>query len=73
MIYIIVNITEINKLNEIVEGKQLSPRQTINEENVLCADILTDEDTWGFAFEYLNSCEQIELTIDDFPKIDLFK
>lgn len=67
MICIKVNIEEINKLS-FPKNRRLFPRETIHGYLVINADILTDEKTWGFAFNYLKSCEQIELTYNDFPK-----
>lgn len=70
MKFIKVDIEQINKLS-FPKGKKLFPSETIHGYSVINADILTDEKTWGFAFEYLKSCEQVELTYNDFPKPEL--
>lgn len=72
MKYLIVSISKIKSLNTF-ESKRLSPVKTIAGDWVLCADILTDGLTWGFAFDYLNTCPQIEITMDDFSKPEIPK
>lgn len=66
MIYIKVSTKSIQALNNGKQDKKLSPVRTIQGDWVLNADILTDEQTWGFAFNYLHSCPQVELNENDF-------
>lgn len=69
MEYLKVSTEIINQLNEnrIKENFILSPVETIQGFWVLCSDILNDSQ-WSWAFEYLNSCEKIELTNEDFKQ-----
>lgn len=69
MKFILVDISEINGLN-VFDNKKLSPVETIHGW-VLNEDILTDEETWGFAFEYLKSCPIIEVSNEDFIKPEI--
>lgn len=66
MIFIKVNTKAIEDLNEGKVGKRINPVQTMQGDWVINSDILTDSQTWGYAFEYLYECEQIELTDNDF-------
>jgi hypothetical protein len=68
---IIVDPNEIEKLNQSVKGKRLSPTMIKSGEWVLCDDILTDERTWGYAFEYLLSCPTKKINEEDILKPEI--
>ena len=64
--YLIVNPEEIDKLN-VYPDKRITAIKTKADIWVVDADLLSDVKTWGFAFPYLGSCIDVELTMDDFP------
>jgi hypothetical protein len=70
---IVVDINQIETLNGQVSFKKLAPIQIKSGEWVLCDDILTDEKTWGHAFEYLKSCPTKEITEEDILKPEIPK
>ena len=59
MMFLIVDKTEIEKINQIKPGFEIHPIE-YNGHWVVGADLLTDEKNWGHAFEYLKTCEEIE-------------
>ena len=70
--YLKVDISVISTLNEN-SGKdnyKLSPVQTISNGYVLPSDLLTDN-AWSFAFDYLNGCQKIMLSNEDFPQAQI--
>lgn len=69
MIYIIIDKEKAKEFD--TPGHAINVIETINGDWVTGADILTDEKTWGHAFEYLNTCQQIELTKDDFKQPEI--
>lgn len=66
MKYIIVDIEKIKEFS--TPGHALQAIKTNAGYFVLCSDLLMDSETWGHAFDYLNSCIKVELTANDFPK-----
>lgn len=60
MIFLIVDIEQIEELNKLSKKHQI---QAIKYEGhwVVGADLLTDEKSFGHAFEYLKTCEEIIL------------
>lgn len=74
MDYYKVDISIIDSLNES-SGKdnyKLSPAETVSGFFVLSVDILTD-DSWSWAFDYLNTCEIVNLKLSDFPRINIIE
>lgn len=65
---IVVDTNEIAKLNEGLVGKRLSPVELKTGEWVINEDLLTDEKTWGFAFDYLKSCPKRDVQENEFVK-----
>lgn len=70
---IVVDINEIEKINQTVKWKRLSPIQLKSGEWVLSEEILTDEKTWGHAFDYLKSCPTKKVNEEDILRIEMPK
>lgn len=73
MKYFVVNIETISSLNLSDDKKsnyKLHPVTTKKGLNVLPCDLLTDQH-WSFAFEYLETCEVVDLNLSDFETVNI--